>query len=72
MDSRAIQHDIQTERKFILASEDNRLSTYAKPRGNFDMLPNALSTGAHLEDSPGAWEDEHLNKELEAGVLLDG
>ena len=68
VDSRAIQPDIQTEREFILASEDNQHSVFAEPRGDFDVLPNARTTGAELEDSPGPVDDEHLNEELDAVI----
>ena len=66
VDSRAIQPDIQTEREFILASNDNQHSVFAEPRGDFDTLPNAITTGAELKDSPGPVDDEHLNEELDA------
>ena len=66
VDSRAIQPDYVTEQEFILASEDNRPTEFAKPRGDFDVLPNARTTGAELEDSPGPTVDnEHLNEELD-------
>ena len=68
MDSRAVQPDIQTEREFILASNDNQHSVFAEPRGDFDTLPNAITTGAELEDSPGPVDDKHLNEELDAVV----
>ena len=71
MDSRAIQPDFQTEWEFILASEDNRHSVLAEPRGDFDVLPNAITTGAELEDSPGPVDDEHLNEELDAPIELN-
>ena len=60
VDSRAIQPDIQTEREFILASNDNQHSVFAEPRGDFDTLPNAITTGAELEDSLGDEHDEHF------------
>ena len=63
VDSRAIQPDIQTEREFILALEDNRPSEFAKPRVDLDVLPNANTTGAELEDSQGPADDEYLNEE---------
>ena len=71
MDSRAIEPDVQTEHEFILASADNRPTAFAEPRGNFDVLPNALTTGAHHEESLelDSSQDEHLNEELEAAVL---
>ena len=68
MDSRAIQPDYVTEREFILASEDIRPTEFAEPRGDFDVLPNARTTGAELEDSPGPVDDEHLNEELDAVI----
>ena len=71
VDSRAIQPDIQTEREFILASEDNRHSVLAEPRGDFDLLPNAITTGAELKDSPGPVDDEHLNEELDAVIEVN-
>ena len=72
MDSGAIQPDIQTEQEFILASEDNRPLVFAEPRGDFDVLPNAITTGAELEDSPGAEQDEHLNDKLDVTIQVSG
>ena len=43
---------------------------FAEPRGDFDILPNANTTGAELEDSPGAEHDEHLNEELDAAIKV--
>ena len=71
MDSRAIQPDIQTEREFILASNDNQHSVFAEPRGDFDVLPNAITTGAELKDSPGPVDDEHMNEELDAVIEVN-
>ena len=36
------------------------------------MLPNAITTGAELEDSPGAEQDEHLNDELDVMIQVSG
>ena len=44
---------------------------FAEPRGDFDMLPNAITTGAELDDSPGPVDDEHLNEELDAAIEVN-
>ena len=71
MDSKAIQPDIQTEREFILASNDSQHSVFVEHREDFDTLPNAITTGVELEDSPGPVDDEHLNEELDVVIKLN-